>query len=86
MAAVAFVLERTGEDVNVPNAFGCTAAHWASTKGSVELCRFFEEERGLRWGLVNKAGHSPLHNAAWYGHAELLRWLLVGEHRAALRA
>ena len=56
---------------------GCSCAQ-------VETCRWLLE-RGIDFTLVNQAGHTAVHKAAWKGHKACLEWMLVdaeGPHLA----
>jgi ankyrin repeat protein len=36
-------------------------------------------DKGIDFTLINDAGHTSLHKAAWKGHEECLRWMIEDE-------
>jgi hypothetical protein len=70
--AVEWVLGRGAFAVDYRNYLGCSAAHWSATQGDPALCRYFAR-RGVRFDAANKAGHTGVHKAAWYGKREVMR-------------
>tara|TARA_B110001452_G_scaffold186114_1_gene156598 strand:- start:162 stop:914 length:753 start_codon:yes stop_codon:yes gene_type:complete len=63
-------------DVAAMNRFGCAAVHWAAAAGNVASLRWLQR-KGLELGHVNAAGHGAVAKAAWKGHLDALKWLLV---------
>ena len=72
-------------DVAALNRFGCAAVQWAAAAGSVESCRWLQA-RGISLTHVNRARHGAVQKAAWKGHDECLRWLLLAEDGPKLTA
>ena len=75
IAAIEWVLARDVFSVDYRNYLGCSAAHWSATQGDVALCRYFAQ-RGVRFDAANKAGHTGVHKAAWYGKRAVMRYLI----------
>ena len=71
--AIEWVLARGTFAVDYHNYFGCSAAHWSATQGDVSLCQYFAR-KGVRFDEANKAGHTGVHKAAWYGKREVMRY------------
>ena len=63
-------------DVAALNRFGCAAVQWAAAAGSVDSCRWLQA-RGISLTHVNKSRHGAVQKAAWKGHDDCLRWLLL---------
>ena len=63
-------------DISAVNRFGCAAVQWASAAGNVATCRWLHA-RGVNLAHVNDSNHGAVEKAAYRGHDELLRWLLL---------
>ena len=63
-------------DVAGMNRFGCAAVQWAAAAGNVDTLRWLQQ-KGLSLSHVNGARHGAVVKAAWKGHDEALRWLLL---------
>ena len=63
-------------DISATNRFGCAAVQWASAAGNVATCRWLHA-RGVNLAHVNDSNHGAVEKAAYRGHDELLRWLLL---------
>ena len=63
-------------DVHANNRFGCAAVQWAAAAGSIATCKWLQGQ-GVSLGHVNDARHGAVEKAAYRGHDELLRWLLL---------
>ncbi|HEX7898553.1 MAG TPA: ankyrin repeat domain-containing protein [Planctomycetota bacterium] len=66
---------RTLGDVNVAQADGTTALHWAAHHAEPEIARFLLKA-GAKADVANRAGVTPLALACETGHEELVRLLL----------
>lgn len=75
IASIEWVLARGVFSIDYRNYLGCSAAHWSATQGDVALCRYFAQ-RGVRYDSANKAGHTGVHKAAWYGKRTAMRYLI----------
>jgi ankyrin repeat protein len=73
--AIEWVLARGAFSIDYRNYLGCSAAHWSATQGSAALCKYFAQ-RGVRFDAANKAGHTGVHKAAWYGKRKVMRYLI----------
>uniref|UniRef100_A0ACD5XM18 Uncharacterized protein n=1 Tax=Avena sativa TaxID=4498 RepID=A0ACD5XM18_AVESA len=62
---------RGAKDVN-----GCTALHFAASKGSLESCRFLVEESEIDVNSVSKTGETPMSYAARKGNVQVMNYLL----------
>jgi hypothetical protein len=69
----------TRTNVFAVNRWGCSAAHWGSATGSVELCQWLVQGVGIDFSARNHQGHDAFDKAAWNGHDELVRWLCALE-------
>ena len=63
------------------NLLGKTPLHIAAMQGSVELVTWFVDELqknhcATPYALVDKAGYTPLHEAAQYGHVAVCNYLM----------
>ena len=65
-------------DLRAVNKFGCAAVQWAAAAGNVGTLRWLRR-RGVDLGHVNHARHGAVVKAAWKGHDEALRWLLLSD-------
>ena len=72
-------------DIGATNRFGCAAVQWASASGSISTCKWLQA-RGVNLGHVNDANHGAVEKAAYRGHDDLLRWLLLAEDGPQLSA
>ena len=63
-------------DMDAMNRFGCAAVQWAAASGSIETCRWLLS-KGLNFLHINDVKHGAIVKAAWKGHTELLKWLLL---------
>eukprot|EP00927_Polykrikos_kofoidii_P059365 TRINITY_DN54528_c0_g1_i1.p1 TRINITY_DN54528_c0_g1~~TRINITY_DN54528_c0_g1_i1.p1 ORF type:complete len:1057 (+),score=162.46 TRINITY_DN54528_c0_g1_i1:29-3172(+) len=63
-------------DLHALNKFGCSAVQWAAASGNVTTCRWLYT-KGIDFSHVNQARHGAVNKAAWKGHEETLRWLLL---------
>ena len=45
----------------------------------VETCQWLLDS-GIDFTLVNQAGHTAVHKAAWKGHSECLEWMILADH------
>ena len=72
-------------DVAAMNRFGCASVHWAAAAGNVATLRWLRR-KGLALDHVNKAGHGAVAKAAWRGHTDALRWLLLDPEGPQLTA
>ncbi len=70
--AIEWVIARGTFAVDYHNYLGCSAAHWSATQGDVSLCQYFAR-KGVRFDERNKAGHTGVHKAAWYGKREAMQ-------------
>ncbi len=75
-AGVAALLE-TGADVNLAQADGATALHWAAYHGNVSLAGLLLEA-GADASAANRNGSTPLWLAASHGDAVMVEALLEG--------
>ena len=66
-------------DIHGLNLFGCGAAFWAAASGKVETCAYLYA-LGIDFELVNLAGHTAVHKAAWKGHGKCLEWMIEMSH------
>ena len=70
----------SGVDIQEINGFGCTVVHWLAMSPGVDadadhaLAHWYLA-RGLDFRRRNTQGHTPLHKAAFSGHASFCRWL-----------
>ena len=75
-AAVSSLLKR-GADVNVAEADGTTALHWAAQRGDVEITRVLIKA-GANVEAFTRIGHyAPLHLASKTGKADVVKALLL---------
>ena len=44
----------------------------------VETCQWLLD-RGIDFSLVNQAGHTAVHKAAWKGHSKCLEWMILSQ-------
>ena len=65
-------------DINGMNRHGCAAVQWAAAAGNLETVKWLQA-KGVDLAHVNGAHHGAVEKAAWRGHDELLRWLLLAE-------
>jgi ankyrin repeat protein len=70
-------------DVHALNYFGCGAAFWAAASGNVATCQWLYD-LGIDFTLVNDAGHTAVHKAAWKGHEDCLKWMLLHDRGPSL--
>ncbi|KAJ8608117.1 hypothetical protein CTAYLR_010247 [Chrysophaeum taylorii] len=70
--------------IGAPNAFACVASHWvalaprdrARDGRQLRVAEYLRERCGDEfWRARNAQGHTPLHKAAFSGHAGLCDWL-----------
>ena len=69
------LLTRSRSDTSICNRNGCTVAHWASSGGSLEVCKYLGEIANVDFSVENYAGNTPLSHAVAYGRAEVVKWL-----------
>ena len=48
------------------------------TLRQVVTCQWLYD-KGIDFTIVNEAGHTSVHKAAWKGHQECLRWMIENE-------
>ena len=72
-------------DLHAMNRFGCAAVHWAAAAGNVSTLRWLQA-KGLSLDHVNASCHGAVAKAAWKGHEEALRWLLLAPDGPRLTA
>ena len=72
-------------DLEAVNRFGCAAVQWAAAAGNVETLRWLQR-RGVRLDHINAAHHGAVVKAAWKGHDDALRWLLLDGDGPQLKA
>ena len=65
-------------DIHGLNYFGCGAAFWAAASGNVATCTWLLSQ-GIDFSLINDAGHTAVHKAAWKGHKTCLTWMILSE-------
>ncbi|RUP48329.1 ankyrin repeat-containing domain protein, partial [Jimgerdemannia flammicorona] len=58
--------------VNIPDAIGITALHWAAWFNQVDCVRILITEGKVNCEVSDKDGETPLHYAAKRGHVELI--------------
>ena len=63
-------------DIHALNKFGCAAVQWAAASGNVATCQWLHA-RGVDFSHINHARHGAIVKAAWKGHDDALRWLLL---------
>jgi ankyrin repeat protein len=68
-------LIRNRADPSVANRNGCTVAHWATSGGNVEVCRYLADTVGADFSLPNNRGNTPLTHAVAFGRLEVVEWL-----------
>ena len=69
-AAVTKLLdEGSSPDAHVPQ-YKRTALHWSGEMGHVDVCVCLIE-RGATVNFQDRTGATPLHKAAWNGHAQV---------------
>jgi ankyrin repeat protein len=64
-----------GADVNVLDAVGNNALHWAANGGHLTACQLLVKHK-INIQAINKNGDTALHKAAWRNHAEVCQFLL----------
>lgn len=84
IATMAFLAQDPRVDIHSLNNFGCGAAFWAAAAGRPATCEWLFAQ-GVSFHLVNQAGHTSVHKAAWKGHREALEWMLRTEAGPCLR-
>jgi ankyrin repeat protein len=57
------------------NTNGCTVAHWASSGGNLEVCKYLHDVVGVDFFVPNHGGNTPLTHAVAFGRVEVVRWL-----------
>ena len=72
-------------DIRALNKFGCAAVQWAAASGNVNTCRWLYS-KGIDFSHINHAGHGAVVKAAWKGHDDALRWLLIDPDGPTLTA
>jgi len=72
-------------DIRALNKFGCAAVQWAAASGNVGTCRWLYS-KGIDFSHINHAGHGAVVKAAWKGHDDALRWLLIDPDGPTLTA
>ncbi|KAF8532301.1 ankyrin repeat-containing domain protein [Gautieria morchelliformis] len=71
------LLAENPTQLNVADADGRTALHWASTSpGGIEIVQFLLEQRGIEVDKSDDSGWSPLHIAVSAGREGVVRELL----------
>lgn len=65
-------------DLHALNKFGCSAVQWAAASGNVVTCQWLHS-KGIDFTHVNQARHGAVNKAAWKGHNEALKWMLLDE-------
>ena len=78
LPTLALLAAHPGVDKHGRNNFGCGAAFWAAAAGNVTTCQWLYE-LGIDFALVNDAGHTSVHKAAWKGHHECLKWMICDD-------
>ena len=75
-----------GAELGARNAWDCDAGHFAGMGGSVEICRWLAEAKGLALDRRQRSGHTALHKAADCGREKAIEYLLghLGKERLAL--
>ena len=69
------LLVRNRAEPHGVNRNGCTVAHWASSGGNVEVCKYLHEVVGVDFGQSNYGGNTPLTHAVAFGRADVVQWL-----------
>jgi ankyrin repeat protein len=69
------MMVRERADPKVANRNGCTVAHWASSGGNLEVCKYLADVVGVDFFLPNHGGNTPLTHAVAFGRVEIVQWL-----------
>mmetsp|Transcript_18089 Transcript_18089/g.27966 ORF Transcript_18089/g.27966 Transcript_18089/m.27966 type:complete len:638 (+) Transcript_18089:104-2017(+) len=69
------LLVRNRADSKVANRNGCTVAHWATSGGNLEVCRYLAETVGVDFTVPNNGGNTPLTHAVAFGRVDVVEWL-----------
>jgi ankyrin repeat protein len=69
------LLVRSRADVAHRNRNGCTVAHWASSGGNVQVCRYLHDVAHADFQEPNYGGNTPLTHAVAFGRADIVAWL-----------
>jgi ankyrin repeat protein len=80
------VLVQQGRDVNVPQADGMTALHWAARRGDATMAQLLLRAKASVRAVTRVGGFTPLHVAAEAGQAAVLGVLLGAGADARARA
>jgi ankyrin repeat protein len=57
------------------NRNGCTVAHWATSGGSLDTCRYLKDVVGIDFERPNNGGNTPLTHAVAFGRVDIVEWL-----------
>jgi ankyrin repeat protein len=75
-AAVRFLVEELGFDVNAPQRCDRrTAVHWSARNGHLRVLQWLVSDAGSLADVATADGTTPFHLAAWQGHLHVLKWL-----------
>lgn len=68
-------MTRNRADYKLANRNGCTVAHWASSGGNLEVCKYLGKVIGVDFFEPNYGGNTPLTHAVAFGRAEIVEWI-----------
>ncbi|XP_062599376.1 putative ankyrin repeat protein RF_0381 [Saccostrea cucullata] len=63
-------------DINEKQAHGKTVLHLCSMNGKIDMCKYLVNEYHFLLKITDNDGGNALHNAAWGGHIDIVRFLL----------
>ena len=75
---VKLLVEEEGVNVNARDEYKCTALHWASENGHLDIVKYLVES-GADINAKDYSGWTPLHVAAWNGRLDVVKYLLKHE-------
>merc|ERR1711925_36494 len=70
-------LVRNNADVNAYSTNVCSALHWASLNGNLEIIKILIYHGANVNSVIEENGFSPLHEAVEAGHFEVCKYLIA---------